>query len=231
MSWLPFRAVRELSGQRGSNLTMLYAIAERTSDETGYAPVGVPRLARDCRVQVREAQYIIGRLVEAGELVVIMTPGRASRYAIPLYPGEPGYNPMPCAEAHRCNGNHTPLSVNRQDQDAEALRRRRSAVESRLHRETKKQPTPPDTLSWPAASDIDDPHPTDTAGELGRRDDRRHAEAAANAEALRWSERTRRRFPTPAERRHAYALDQGFTDWPALVADRAERFARLEAHA
>lgn len=120
MSWPAFEAVKHRSQQRPAPKLVLSYIAHDLYDkDDGIARLTYREMMDTTGVTERFLRSVIGGLVRAGELIVWVRPGdpRGNTYAIPLYPGEVGYQPpATCdrADGHYCNGFHAPALVNRE---------------------------------------------------------------------------------------------------------------------
>src|SRR6185437_4993279 len=103
-------AVWEYSAQADTKLNLMLAIADIANDD-GEAHPGRLRLAKKVRKADRHVKRLLNELTKTPELVIepCAGPRGTNVYWIPLLPGEPGYDPQPCQQEHRCNGNHHPL--------------------------------------------------------------------------------------------------------------------------
>jgi hypothetical protein len=96
----------------GTNLLMMIALADH-SDDDGNSYPAVASLARKCRMQPRNANYILRALANSGELRILVNEGPrgTNRYRIMLNALGPNpCNPLhPCNVVHPCNPLRPPL--------------------------------------------------------------------------------------------------------------------------
>lgn len=131
MSNLAITATLAYSRAKGNARLLQLVIADAINRDTDRATRKVANLAFDCNLGHRNIQLNLLKQIAAGELIGFQDAhagGRWYTFAIPIYPGEEGHDPVPCAaEDHYCNGRHTPLEVSRHmlyDQKALAARKR-----------------------------------------------------------------------------------------------------------
>ena len=84
MSWQATAWVIEHSKHKGSALLTLLCIANCSNESGTDAFPGIPRLARDTRMSLRQVARIIDKLEESGELKVARKEGRSHHYSFPL---------------------------------------------------------------------------------------------------------------------------------------------------
>lgn len=114
MSITAMVAVRDYSQQKGSRLLLLLMIADALNDDENSARCAIGTLADRSRLDRRNCHRYLNDLIATGELVVTERAGKTNLYYIPMLPDEAGYGPQPCdGSGHACNGNHTPLDIDR----------------------------------------------------------------------------------------------------------------------
>lgn len=86
MSIRASKQVWDLTGQHGSALVLLLALADFTNED-GVAYPSVRTLARRCRTSVRNVGLLLARLVAAGELQVLRGRGPCGTNIYRLVPG------------------------------------------------------------------------------------------------------------------------------------------------
>lgn len=139
MSNRAITAVLDYSKTKGSARVLEIVIADGIMKDAGYYEAAIETLVWQCNADERFVHRLINRNIELGELIVYSRPRYRNRYLIPLYEGEPGYNPQPCESTdHSCNGHHTPLWVSREDAQREEVMQRRRAT--RAARKSKGKP-------------------------------------------------------------------------------------------
>lgn len=84
MSWQATAWVIEKSKHKGSALLTLLCIANCANESGANAFPGMPRLARDTRMSLRQVSRIIEKLEASGELAVERREGRNHHYSLPL---------------------------------------------------------------------------------------------------------------------------------------------------
>ena len=118
MSNYAITATKHYSQAKGSARLLQMMIADALNDNTDVAIRDAKLLAEECYTAVQVVRRLIMRQIAAGELIGVMANtggGKWYQFAIPIYPGEEGYDPQPCEGAdHVCNGMHTPLSISRE---------------------------------------------------------------------------------------------------------------------
>jgi hypothetical protein len=115
MSNRAISAVLDYSQTRGDDRVLMIVIADGISKDTEVYRARISTLMRQCNRSESAVHRHITRCIKAGELVVLDSTHAPNTFAVPILPGEPGYDPQPCdATDHTCNGYHTPLSVSRE---------------------------------------------------------------------------------------------------------------------
>ena len=138
-------AVKHCSKAKGGLRLLLVMIADGVSKDTDLYDAKIETLMADTNYDRRFVQRLVSRGIAAGELVTFPRGNRNSAFQIPMLEGEPGYDPQDCPEYarwqageapdHYCNGRHTPLSINREEEYRVLLGEKRS-----LRRRATKKP-------------------------------------------------------------------------------------------
>ena len=125
MSNRAINAVLDHSKTKGSQRLLMFVIADGIGKDSGFYHAKVETLRRECNCSERYIQTLIGKLLKTPELIAFETQGHATKFAIPILEGEPGYAPEEChSESHTCAGFHTPLDITREDvRNADRTRR------------------------------------------------------------------------------------------------------------
>ncbi len=151
MSYITEQAVRDYSERQGTDYVVLLMIAAYVNQESDLAYPSITTIARVSHIggseenKKRRVKRVLTRLIQCGDLVVIPQSGHVSMYAIPLYPGEMGYNPQECGEEHDCNRWHTLLPVRRERSHYDQADTRKKAAKRQLSARKGVAPRPPVT--------------------------------------------------------------------------------------
>lgn len=123
MSNRAINAVLDFSHTKGDDRVLMFVIADGISKDSGAYPAKVSTLIRQCNRSESAIHRHVNRCIRLGELVVLDGIRSPNTFYIPILQGEAGYAPEACeSDEHSCNGYHTPLSVNREDIAASAIK-------------------------------------------------------------------------------------------------------------
>lgn len=146
-------AVKHCSKAKGGVRLLLVMIADGISKDSDLYDAKIETLMADTNYDRRFVQRLVSRAIAHGELVSYPRGNRNSAYQIPMLDGEPGYDPQPCPEyerwqggetpSHYCNGTHTPLSVNREEEYRVLLGEKRSLRRAKATRPQRSIDRPP----------------------------------------------------------------------------------------